>query len=315
MPLTSSAIQAVGVTALEDCERTRTGCGGGGGGGGGGGEPVGGCNPELTQESVNPDQNNPEFGGRYSTVMFGTRLACTSGIQLASVRIQTQLWDRTGGGRINALAKAPERTSINVDSAQTVDLYDIDYYPAAQQAEVVQLAQLDAGPGRIWQCNNNATLSFLWCSGVGTRYLSAVVGFGSFSTGVAAPCKTDVESRTVKLQPLNSTVTFTPHIKWCWSGTTITSVRKIENQNTTHTVSPNGTVFTIKVTLDGEDITPFIDNSTLPQAGIYHVRFIITSEITPGVIEHSCMFQLNRIYLAGGVKEKEKQADSTCQFV
>ncbi len=184
MPLTTSAIQATSATALGDCEQTRTGCDGGGGGGGGG-VPLGGCNPELTQQSNDGRDDNPEFGGGYATITFGTRLACTSGIQLTSVRIQTQLWDRTGGGRINALAKAPERTSINIESTQTVDLYDVDYYPAAQQAEVVQLAQLDAGPGKIWQCNNTGTLSFLWCSGVGTRYLSAVVGFHSFNTLVA----------------------------------------------------------------------------------------------------------------------------------
>jgi len=126
---------------------------------------------------------NPELGGEYSHITFGTRLVCSGG-SLNSVRIQTQLWDRTPGQRANALARAPRVTSANLESRATKDFYDVDYYPAAQYAEIVQFVEMDAGAGRIWRCNDRAEFSFLWCTGEGTRYLSAVVGFHNFATGV-----------------------------------------------------------------------------------------------------------------------------------
>ncbi|HEX6681819.1 MAG TPA: SGNH/GDSL hydrolase family protein [Candidatus Limnocylindrales bacterium] len=181
------AIQAMGLTVFDDdCPPDVRSCGPGGGGPGGGGEVVGGCNPVRTQQAVSRE-DNPELGGAYSRIAFGSKWVCSSGVTFTSMRLHTEVWDRTPGQRVARLATAPDVHALNLESSAAADLYDVDYYPAAQRAEVVQLVEIDAGAGRYWMCQDNGTLSFLWCTGERTRYLSAVLGFFPFQTNLQNP--------------------------------------------------------------------------------------------------------------------------------
>jgi hypothetical protein len=160
------------------------------GGGGGGGcppfcLPPPGCNASLASQSATRG-DNPEFGGPYSRVNFGSSISCFGGPQASF--IQAQLWDRTSGfdGYVHALAP-PQYNVTNATSSGSIDLYDADYYPAAQWVEQVLVLDLVGPLGWLWgPCNPPPQWRLLWCDGVGTPFLSAGAGFFPFATGVSA---------------------------------------------------------------------------------------------------------------------------------
>ena len=282
--------------------------------GGGGCEPYctppppPGCDAYLGSQSATRG-DNPEFGGPYSHVAFSSRISCSGGPQIAY--LQARLWDRTSGNDGYVLATGPVLTNTaEATSGGSIDLYDIDWYPYAQSVEQIQVMVLVAPSGSTWApCNTPPQSEVLWCNGVGTETISIGLGWISFVTGVTSPCsdpnrtRTDTDSFT--FTDIGMTTTFTPHIKWCWSGTRIFSVIKEQNTGYVGGLGDDPEI-TRTVELVGND-SPTIDNSSLPQAGRYHAEFIITFKGTDidGPYTLKDRIQIDRTYLAGGTKEKD----------
>ena len=159
--------------------------------GGGGGQicppfcnlPTPGCNATLVSQSASRG-DNPELGGPYSHVQFSSKVSCTGGPTAASV--QAQLWDRTAGGILKDGSTVTNTT--NGTSSGTIDLYDVDYYPAAQQVEQILVFELVGPAGWSWNpCGTPPGSQILWCDGVGTSTLDVGVGWMPFPTGIASP--------------------------------------------------------------------------------------------------------------------------------
>jgi lysophospholipase L1-like esterase len=147
--------------------------------------PPVGCNMYQVNQSASRG-DNPELGGTYSRVQFSSRIACTGG---PSALIQAVLWDRTSGynGQVRAVGSTQSTTS-DATSSGSVDLYDVDFHPAAQQVEQVLTVEVIAPPGYVWApCNNVSHNQILWCHGVGTTVLQAGVGFFTFDTQLKRP--------------------------------------------------------------------------------------------------------------------------------
>jgi hypothetical protein len=105
-------------------------------------------------------------------------------------------------------------------------------------------------------------------------------------------CATDNISITRRAVLADTTVTLTPHVRWCWRGLDLVSIEKTD---VTNTVSG---IVNVTVTKETDD-TPTRD--TLGNAYHYTARYTITTGILPFTgLENKCYVQFDRYYPVGG---------------
>jgi hypothetical protein len=297
------------------------------------------CSFSITKNHSRGFDPNPETGGAYTEVTMTGRVECNTTANPAGRGVE--LIDRTPGTGCDGqlfpdingcnLGGQPQpiignQQASSAVSSGTVRLYDAEYHPRAQQAEVIFSVGLIVPTNgfRFRSCGDLSGVRILRCSPNpadntnGVVSYSITVGSGVFNTGVEPPCRTDTDPIVLKGDALvvdwNAEVIITPHIKWCWSGPRITSITK--TQNATDVIHNNvPLILSITAQKDGDDPTPFVDNpGGLPQAGRYHVRYKINFESVDGSKKFNCIVQMDRNYKPGNSLGNPEKLDSkTCR--
>jgi hypothetical protein len=138
----------------------------------------------------------PDTGVMLSRVGWSATIDCSPPYE-ARIIMSTRLVERTPGqpdGRklvetIQTNELKPPGQPAFVVSAGFIDLYDEEYYPAAQQVEAVldYSIEIVRGVGTWGDCPQLPGLRNLACGGTGTRTATGSIGTYPFDTGVQAP--------------------------------------------------------------------------------------------------------------------------------